>query len=543
MTTTHPATNVDPLHVPGRPDQHWTTVNVGEALPGVATPLGWSIWADIGDQMCRDLSYAIGAYSAAERRQPPPGPDRIISPFFGRIAMRIEWMAEIGDRMPGITGQDAIAALLGEAPPTMSFAPTKSRYPAIAARLPRAGLGAPRAARRLAPEIDAWWRTTTPALADADLAQSVGVFNDARRRFSQAMTTHGIVLFAAIQPLLDAVTKLVARTGVGEVGVLSGSGGAEMLMVDDIWRASRGDLTLDEVVRRHGYHGPLEGEISSRVWREDNAPLATLVARYAAQDEASSPLDREHRAAEARAAMQADLLAALPASRRAPAKLILRQAARTVPLRGLGKASFLQALDVARTSARRVGHHLSESGRLNDPEDVFYLTVAEITEDLPTDAKELVARRRQQRAEYQTLELPSYWQGTPTPRARSAAPAEQTDEVLTGIGASAGVVEGPVRVVTDPSFADVEPGEVLVAPTSDPSWASIMFVSAALVVDIGSALSHAAVVARELGLPCVVNTRTGTRALRDGDIVRVDGSAGTVEIVKRAGSAPEGGDI
>jgi pyruvate,water dikinase len=141
------------------------------------------------------------------------------------------------------------------------------------------------------------------------------------------------------------------------------------------------------------------------------------------------------------------------------------------------------------------------------------------------------------------LELPSYWQGTPTPTVRSAAPAEQTDEVLTGIGASAGVVEGPVRVVTDPSFADVEPGEVLVAPTTDPSWASIMFVSAALVVDIGSALSHAAVVARELGLPCVVNTRTGTRALRDGDIVRVDGSAGTVEIVKRAGSAPEGGDI
>lgn len=534
MTTLDAPQTWDPLHVPGYPTSHWTTVNVGEALPGVATPLGWSIWADIGDQMCRDLSYAIGAYSAGERRQPPPGPDRIITPFFGRIAMRIEWMAEIGDRMPGITGADAIAALLGEAPPTMSFAPTKSRYPAIALRLPRAGLTAPRAVRRLAPEIDAWWQATTPSLGAADHAQAVATFDEARRRFSRAMTTHGIVLFAAIQPLLDGVTKLVQKTGIGEVGVLSGSGGAEMLMVDDIWRASRGELTLYQVVARHGYHGPLEGEISSRVWREDSAPLAAMIAQYAGQPDSASPLDREQRAAQSRVAMQADLLAALPAAKRAPAKLLLRQAARTVPLRGLGKASFLQALDVARASARRIGHHLAEAGRLDDAEDVFYLTVEEIAGALPAGAKDLVAQRRERRAEYQAYELPSYWQGTPTPTVRSGVQVEQTDEVLTGIGASAGVVEGPVRVVTDPSFAEVEPGEVLVAPTTDPSWASIMFVSAALVVDIGSALSHAAVVARELGLPCVVNMRTGTRALRDGDIVRVDGSAGTVEIVKRA---------
>jgi pyruvate,water dikinase len=85
-----------------------------------------------------------------------------------------------------------------------------------------------------------------------------------------------------------------------------------------------------------------------------------------------------------------------------------------------------------------------------------------------------------------------------------------------------------------PDFDEVEPDEVLVAPTTDPSWASIMFISSALIVDIGGALSHAAVVARELGIPCVVNTRTGTRELRTGDLVRVNGDAGTVEVLKRA---------
>ena len=63
------------------------------------------------------------------------------------------------------------------------------------------------------------------------------------------------------------------------------------------------------------------------------------------------------------------------------------------------------------------------------------------------------------------------------------------------------MVEGRVRVVTDPTFAEVEQDEVLVTPTTDPSWASIMFMSSALVVDIGGPLSHAAVVARELGVP------------------------------------------
>jgi pyruvate,water dikinase len=105
---------------------------------------------------------------------------------------------------------------------------------------------------------------------------------------------------------------------------------------------------------------------------------------------------------------------------------------------------------------------------------------------------------------------------------------------LTGAGASPGVVEGRMVVVTDPATADVEPGDILVARTTDPSWASIMFLCKALVVDIGGRLSHAAVVARELGIPCVMGTRCGTRARRTGELGRVDGSAGTVEVLERA---------
>jgi len=189
---------------------------------------------------------------------------------------------------------------------------------------------------------------------------------------------------------------------------------------------------------------------------------------------------------------------------------------------------------VARAAARRVGEHLAGDGVFDSADDVFYLTVDEIVFALPADVRDLVARRRARRAEYQRLELPSWWRGIPKPITSDYRDADDDDAVLTGIAGGSGVVEGQVRVVTDPAVVEVEPGEILVAPTTDPSWASVMFVSAALVVDIGSVLSHAAVVARELGLPCVVNTRNGTRVLRDGDRVRVDGSAGTVTVLKRA---------
>lgn len=82
--------------------------------------------------------------------------------------------------------------------------------------------------------------------------------------------------------------------------------------------------------------------------------------------------------------------------------------------------------------------------------------------------------------------------------------------------------------------AELEPGEILVARDTDPAWASLMFLSAGLIADIGGVMSHTAVVARELGLPCVVSTRNATRILHTGDRVRLDGTHGSVRIVERA---------
>jgi pyruvate,water dikinase len=193
--------------------------------------------------------------------------------------------------------------------------------------------------------------------------------------------------------------------------------------------------------------------------------------------------------------------------------------------------AFLQSLDVGRAAARRIGALLAADGVLADPEDVFLLTLNELTGALPADPRGLVQERRALRERYQGLELASpCWTGTP--EARPVVAAERVDS-LTGVAASPGLVEGRARVVTDPAEADMEPGEILVAHTTDPGWASLMFLATSLVVDIGGLLSHAAVVARELGIPCVMNTGVGTQVLTTGDVCRVDGNAGTVEVLER----------
>jgi phosphoenolpyruvate synthase/pyruvate phosphate dikinase len=91
-----------------------------------------------------------------------------------------------------------------------------------------------------------------------------------------------------------------------------------------------------------------------------------------------------------------------------------------------------------------------------------------------------------------------------------------------------------VRVVRDLDEADIDEGTVLVCPATDPSWASLFPLAEAVVTDAGSAMSHAAIVCRELGLPCVAGTRNGTTTLRDGMRVRVDGTTGRVEILQGA---------
>jgi pyruvate,water dikinase len=191
---------------------------------------------------------------------------------------------------------------------------------------------------------------------------------------------------------------------------------------------------------------------------------------------------------------------------------------------------------------RALGDQLVAEGRLPDADAVYFLFHEEIgglaRGDDPELAKRAVARRGL--LDYQqSLRFPEVQVGRPQPEPIGEAVSEEG--VLVGKPVSRGRVEGRVRVVERLEDAEaLEPGEILVAPITDVGWTPYFAVIGGLVTDVGSAVSHGAVVAREYGLPAVLNTRTGTRSLRTGEWVRLDGDRGTVERMVDAGRGGTG---
>jgi pyruvate,water dikinase len=197
-------------------------------------------------------------------------------------------------------------------------------------------------------------------------------------------------------------------------------------------------------------------------------------------------------------------------------------------LREAGRTGFLRALDVSRAAGVILGDRLHADGRLRDPSLIHQLTMTELLN--PTDGlNELTGRRREVWEGFRALTLPEFWVGSPT--TENDATTEADDGTVSGLGVSPGIVEGHARVIVDPSKGELDPGEILVCRTTDPSWAVFFQLASALVIDVGGPMSHGAIVARELGLPAVVNTRTGTRRITTGMRLRVNGTTGLVEIL------------
>lgn len=514
----------------------WTTSNFAEVIPGVQTPLSASMWTQTIERSTRETMFRIGVITGAERdgELPPPLRSPLMRRFYGRVAVQVGIFAVIGDRLPGATGEGAVATMLGRTPEGMVYHPTRSRYPMVALRVPYLAASMAGRIRRVNKETKGWYLRESARMPGVSLDDALAAFRLAWRRFDRAVALQAMATLAVVQPLYEAVETLTQRTGVGDTGIFSGSGSPEVAgLINSIWSASRGEVDISAVQRRYGYHGPAEGELQSQTWREDPGPLVALVKRYTQLDDESDPklADAMHR--RRRAALTRELLGELTPAKRLAAWAILGLAARRIPLRGAAKESFLMAFDVARAAARRAGVCLAERGDIACPDDVFFLTVDEFLGRIPSNVRDLVNERRAQRQLYQGYSaLPSHWTGAP-PEV-DHADLSVNDAIVQGIGVSPGVVVGTARVLTNPEFEEVESGEILVATFTDPGWASVMFISAALVVDIGGALSHAAVVARELGLPCIVNTQNGTRVIHTGDEIRVNGHTGTVEILCRA---------
>jgi pyruvate,water dikinase len=494
----------------------------------------WYLWTRLGELAARRAWYRLGLLPRSMVYIPEDNNEIALAPFFGRQAANVDRLATLMGALPGASRQDVELSFLGTTRDTApSDQPPRWRTPFVLAKGPSVLLGQARLAARLHADHLAWWQR---AIFAGGSVSGPALLAEATDRFDSAMYLHarGRFLSSAMQ---GVVAKLAESVGRAELtgAVTSGLGQvAESAIADDLWLMSRGQLAEDEFLRRHGFHGTNEGNVSGVSWRMDATPLRGIGKTMAGRPDRERPATRARAAGERGRAVRAELRAALPVARRPLAGTAFSLAAGQVRAVEHSKACFLMAIDAFRVAIAQIGADLVARGRLTEPADAVFLTPPELLDPNPGDLRELAEFRRARRDEYRGMRLPATFVGMPEPETTPETPPSPADE-LTGACGCPGTVEGVARVITDIAAADeLAPGEILVCHYTDPAWVAAMALAEALVIDVGAPGSHGAIVARELGIPCVIGTANGTSQIRTGDHIHVDGSLGRVRVLGRA---------
>jgi phosphohistidine swiveling domain-containing protein len=353
--------------------------------------------------------------------------------------------------------------------------------------------------------LDAWaYSTTTNLVASAAqaLVRKVAADLDLSAMRGGTAGLASACLLGGVHRLAD-----LARTQP-QVGRALRSEAAEDLVkrlddVDPMFAAAFWTLIAEA-----GHRGPGETELANPMYSDNPAQLIDVV-RMA--------LDVQDRTVPNLAQ-----LSGVPRRAVAALNAALRRRERS-------KDVAMRATHALRLALREVGRRQVDAGVLDEVGDIFYLVPDEVF--APALYAERIPARRAERARLSALNLPTTFTLRWEPL--GSDDADSSSVALRGIGASPGIVRGPVRVVHAPDdIDDIEPDTVLAVHVTDVGWTPLFGCVAAVVTDVGGLHSHAAIVAREFGIPCVVGTDRATLDLENGRIVEVDGTCGTVTSVQ-----------
>jgi len=424
---------------------------------------------------------------------------------------------------------------------------------------------------RYLPELNehyAWMGSLSLDGLNGDEAASA--WDDLWRRHRRAWRIHMLVTagaYAVMDELVETYTALVGGSQADAFALTQGLSPTLQQLEKDLYElteaarrappvaqaigrgASIEDLrdapfarAIDAFLRVHGEAGASGDHFGSVAWADD----PTLLIRAIAQRLPTSAEDPEVRRAGLRRRADEVAARARMALAERPEDLarfeeVLATASATGPLTEEHNY-WLDRRNHANMgrAARTFGARLQKDGVLSDPEQIFLLYLDEIREMLrhPRDVSALIAEREAEQARWRRLEAPETIGDQDTglgPKAGAMwhllyrEAQEDPSRALRGAPASAGVARGPARLVRNlEEFAKFRRGDVLVCQSSNVSWIPLFTSAAAVVTEVGGPLSHAAVVAREFGIPAVVGTSVALSTLVDGEQLEVDGSAGIV---------------
>lgn len=524
-----------------------TRGNAGEIMPDVVSPLSaTAFFPRLERGWCRSFTETWDVMDQ------PSCPTTFAPIVGGRFYINISAFRRLADLTPGTSPDDVDRALFAvggvtlapyEPPDEPGYDERRDRIAATTAEL----LADP-PIERVSREHDAAQRRRMEGRATRAVAST----SDLLDRFEALLPfteSEFVTLFigASISPValgsLQAGLTEVYGTEGEELGrrAITGIGGSDSA---DAGRAiatlamlegAEFDAEFDRVVERFGYRGVNEWEIAAPSWE-----LRPDVLRRAVDAVRARVTDRHPDETRTQALARFDrdrVRSCFP-----DLDDWLERCRVWMGIRERTKATCVITINELRLDALEIGRRLASAGRLATAADVFSLTLDEFRDAASGGvvAPGVVARRTAEREALRELREPAIVVAGRVPpvetwprRDAADGPTDRTDRV-DGAAGSPGTAVGRARVVLDPYVDDpIEPGEVLIAPITDPGWMPLFIGAVAVVAEMGGELSHTMIVSRDLGIPAVVGAVGATTSIRTGDLVRVDGSSGVVCILER----------
>jgi phosphohistidine swiveling domain-containing protein len=554
----------------------YTRSNASDVLPGPVSPLGATLtWIPALMEGWRDGNIRQGAFSEEELAGDPNPVCAIFNAYFYVNASVVRVYGERAG-----AGAAAIdAAFFGNRPDTPLYVPHPDDQSAAAAERIAATMGwvmsatewpemeeskrRADAARAERPDLSAVPREELVARARSMTGLQRDLFSD--HVLSSSNTAVGPTIVGQIAP--TQLLRLLGSAGdvdsaapsfalwslsreVRQSPELTSAFDADVVGLLDRLRSSETDDArafldhLDCFLVDYGARGPNEWDPYSDVWESQPELVVALVDRMRLAGDDQSPLTRHDAAAADRDAATAEVLAGLGDDEAAKGLLLAGQASalRFMAWRERTKTNCVKAVHEQRMALRELGRRATGQGALDHLRQVFMLLDDEL-DDFVADPAAFTDRIRERETAWLMLwdREPPYFvegdKGVPPLSSlldKGEGEVEQaaSGDVLTGGPGCAGVARGTARVVLDPADPTaLEPGDILIAPNTDPAWTPLFVPAAGVVVDVGAMNSHAVIVSRELGIPCVVSVVDATKRIPHGAQIEIDGGAGTVTLL------------
>lgn len=541
-----------------QPSARWplyTRGNVGEVYPEVVLPLEWSIAGRASELGWRRGAIEIGFLTEADFDDQD---FNLVGVFGGYAYFNAGLMRLLGVRTPGLSPDLIDRQFLGEAD-----VPPYSRKPGdrnLRATVKVIGSALRTLRATSVPRTEAMRQTAkafkaaAPALDDSDEALWHYVSVEVAEVWTELIAGHvtntmqatisaGALTDFCEKHLGDPTLAVALTTGIGDV-VSAGPARAMWDLANET-EPERFEAEFSTFLTKFGHRGPNEFSIGGRDWASYPEVALAAIDAMRGLDPSRSPLEQD-RAVEA--ANKTALQAAHEKLGRRSKKLdkAIANAALWSRAREESKDQVIRVSQTLRHLYLELHRRAATRGGAQNPLMPLLLTCEEFEQYL-SDPKPLlptIERRSQDHSTLASLNPPFAFDANSF--GGSFPPLEQWDKrpeigsqiaptgtKFAGSPGAPGTARGPARIVTDPGDPSaIEPGDILIAPLTDPAWTPLFLIAGGVVVEVGAAMSHSMIVSRELGIPCVVGVEAATLKIADGAIIEIDGQAGTVSIAE-----------